>query len=60
MQCSGNGSHLAASGKSRGFSLFAAGTLVIFLKYSRDVHSKLECGQRSQDTSAGMTDTSGM
>ena len=60
MQCSGNGSHLAVSGKSHGFSQFVAGTLVIFSKYSGDVHSKLKFLQRSQVTCLGTTDMSGM
>ena len=42
MQCMGIGPHLAARGKSHGFSRFAAGTWGIFSSYGADVHSKLE------------------
>ena len=38
----GIGPHLAARGKSHGFSRVAAGTWGVFPSYSRDVHSKLE------------------
>ena len=40
-QCRGIGPHLAARGKSDGFSRVAAGTWGIFSSYSGDVHSKL-------------------
>ena len=42
MKCRGIGPHLAAGGKSHGFSRVAAGTWVIFSSYTGDVHSKLE------------------
>ena len=42
MQCWGIGPHLAARGKSHGFSRFAAGTWGIFSSYGGDGHSKLE------------------
>ena len=38
----GIGPHLAARGKSHGFSPVAAGTWGIFSCYGGDVHSKLE------------------
>ena len=57
-QCRGFGTHLAARGKSHGFSRVAAGTWRIFSSYGGDVHSKLEFFQRSQDTCLGMTDNS--
>ena len=41
MQCSGVGPHLAARGKSHGFSRVAAGTWCPFLSYGGDDHSKL-------------------
>ena len=41
-QCRGIRPHLAARGKSHGFSRVAAGTGGIFSSYSGDVHSKLE------------------
>ena len=40
--CRGIGPHLAARGKSHGFSRVAAGTWGIFSSYGGDVHSKLE------------------
>ena len=47
--CSGHnawdGPHLAARGKSHGFSRLAAGTWGIFSSYGGDVHSKLEIVQ---------------
>ena len=58
IQCRGIGPHIAARGKSHGFSQGAAGTWGIFSSYGVDVHSKLEFVQRSQDTCLGMTDTS--
>ena len=41
-ECRGIGPHLAAKGKSHGFSRVAAGTWGIFSSYDGDVHSKLE------------------
>ena len=38
----GIGPHLAALGKSLGFSRVAAGTRGIFSGYGGDIHSKLE------------------
>ena len=54
------GPHLAARGKSHGFSQVAAGTWGIFSSYVGDVHSKLEFVQWSQHTCLGMRDNSGM
>ena len=59
MQCRGIGPHLVATGKSHGFSRFAAVTWIIFSSNGGDVHSKIEFVQLSQDTCLGMTDTSG-
>ena len=59
-QWRGIGPHLAARGRSHGFSRVVAGTWVIFSNYSDDVHSKLEFLQWSQDTCLGMRDNSGM
>ena len=39
-QFRGIGPHLAAKGKSHGFSRVAAGTWGIFSSYGRDIHSK--------------------
>ena len=41
-QCRGIGPHLAARGKSHGFSRVAAGTWGIFSSYDGDAHSKRE------------------
>ena len=41
-QCIGIRPHLAARGKSHGFSRAAAGTSGVFSSYGGDVHSKLE------------------
>ena len=60
MQCRGIGAHVMVRGKDHGFSRVAAWTSGIFSSYGGDVHSKLEFVQRSQDTSLGMTDTSGI
>ena len=57
MQCRGIGPHLSPSGKSHGISRVGAGTWSIFSSYGRDVHSKLEFVQRSQDMCLGTTDT---
>ena len=42
MQCRGIEPHLAARGKSHGFSRVGAGTLGIFSSYDWDAHSKRE------------------
>ena len=60
IQWRGIGPHLAARGKSHGFSRVAAGTCGVFWSYSGDVYSKLEFVQWSQDTCLGMRDNSGM
>ena len=60
IQCRGIGPHLAASGKSHGFSRVAAGTWGIFSSYDRDVHSKLEFVQWIQDTWLGMRENTEM
>ena len=60
MQCRGIGPHLAARGKSHGFSRVAAGTWGIFSSYGRAGHSKFMFGQRRQDTCLVMRDTSGI
>ena len=52
--------HFVASGKSHGFSRVVAGTWGIFSSFGGDVHSKLEFVQRSQGTTLGKTDTSGI
>ena len=59
-QWRGIGPHLAERGKSHGFSRVAEGTSGIFSSYGREVHSKLEFVQWSQDTCLGMRDNSGM
>ena len=59
-KCRGIGPHLAARGKSHGFSRVAAGILGIFSSYGGDVHLKLEFVQWGQDTCLGMRDTSVM
>ena len=59
-QWRGIGPHLAATGKSHGFSRVAAGTWCIFSSYLGDVHSKLEFVHWSQDTCLGMRDNSVM
>ena len=56
----GIGPHLTGRGKSHVFSRVTAGTWSIFSSYSGDVHSKLEFVPRSQGTTLGMMDTSGM
>ena len=58
MDCRGIGPHLAARGKSRGFSRVAAGTCGIFPSYGRDGHSRLKFVQRSQDSCLVMMDYS--
>ena len=58
--CRGIGPHLAATGKSHGFSRFVAGTWGIYSSYGEDDHSKLEFVQWSQNTCLGMRDNSGM
>ena len=58
-QCNGIGPHLAARGKSRAFSRFAAGTRGIFSSYSRDGPSKLVFVQRCHDSCLVVRDTSG-
>ena len=50
MQCRGIGPHLAARGKSLGFSQVAAGTRGIFSNYGGDGHMKLGFVQPSQDS----------
>ena len=52
--------HLAARGKSHGFSRVAAGTWVILSSYGGDCHSKLVFVQRSQDSCLVTTETSGI
>ena len=42
MQCRGIGPHLAARGKSHGFSRVASRTCGIFSSYNGDAHSKRE------------------
>ena len=59
-QCRGIGPHLAALGKSLGFSRLAAGNWGIFSNYGGDVHLKLQFVQWSQDTFLGMKDNSEM
>ena len=54
------GPHLAASGKSHGFSRVAADTWSIFSSYGGDGHLNLGFVQRNQDTCLVMTDTSGI
>ena len=49
-QCMGIRPHLAARGKSLGFSRFAVGTWNIFLSYGGDGPSKLEFVQRRLDS----------
>ena len=56
----GIGPHLAARGKSHGFSRVPAGTWGIFLSYGGDGHSKLEFIQRRQDSYLVTTDTAGI
>ena len=58
MQCTGIGPHLAARGKSRGFSLVAVGTWGIFLSRSVDGLSQLMFVERSQDSCLVMRHTS--
>ena len=58
MQCRGIGPHLAASGKSYGFSRVAAGTWGIFSSYGGDVPSKLVFVQQHQDSSLVTRETS--
>ena len=60
MQCREMGTHLAASGRSHGFSRVAVGTWVIFSSYSWDDPSKLLFVQRRLDSSLVMRDTSGI
>ena len=59
-QFMGIGPHLAAMGKSHGFSRVASGTWGIFSSEGGDVHSKLEFVQRIQDTCLCMTDNIAM
>ena len=58
--CSGIGPHLAAWGKSNGFSGVAVGTWGIFSSFSRDGHSKLVFVQQCQDSCLVMKDSSGI
>ena len=60
MQFRGIRPHLAARGKSHGFSRVAAGTWGIFSSYGGDGHWKLEFVQRSQHSCLVKTDTSGI
>ena len=55
----GNRPHLAARGKSHGFSRVTEGTWCIFSNYGADGHLKLGFVQRSQDSCLVMSDTSG-
>ena len=59
-QCWGIWPHLASRGKSHGFSRVAAGTLVTFLSYGGDGHSKLVFVQRRQDFCLVTRDSSGI
>ena len=59
-QCHGIWPHLASRGKSHGFSRVAAGTLVTFLSYGGDGHSKLVFVQRRQDFCLVTRDSSGI
>ena len=59
-QCRGIGPHLAAKGKSHGFSRVAAGTWDIISSFSGDGHSKLVFVQRCQDSCLVMRDTTGI
>ena len=59
-QCWGIGPHLAARGKSHGFSRVAVGTWLTFLSYGGDGPSKLMFVQRHQDSCLVMSDTSGI
>ena len=56
----GNWASFCGEGKSHGFSRVMAGTWVIFSSFGGNVHSKLEFVQRSQGTTLGKKDTSGM
>ena len=56
MQCRGVGPHLAARGKSHGFSRVAAGTSCIFTSFGGDGHLKLGFVQRSQDSCLDMSE----
>ena len=51
MQCQGMRPHLAARGKSHGFSRVASGNWDIFSRDGRDGPSKIECVQQHQDSS---------
>ena len=57
-QNSGIGTHLAAMGKSHGFSRVEAGKWGIFSSYGRDGHLKLGFVQRNQHSRLVTTDTS--
>ena len=59
-QCWGIGPHLAARGKSHGFSRVAVGTWLTFLSYGGDGHSKLVFVQRHQDCCLVTRDSSGI
>ena len=58
MQCSANGPHLVAKGKSHGFSRVSAGTWCIFSNYGGDDLSKLVFVQQRQDSCLVTRDTS--
>ena len=51
MQCQGNRPHLAATGKSHGFSQVVWGTWNIFSRDGEDGPSKVMCAQQHQDSS---------
>ena len=57
MQCRAIGPHLAARGKSNGFSRVLAGTWGIFSSYGGNDHSKLLFVQRHQDSRVFTRDT---
>ena len=59
-QCKGIGPHLAARGKSHGFSRVAKRTWGIFSSYTADAHSKLEFFKQGQHSSLVTMDTSGI
>ena len=58
IHCRGIGLHLAATGKSHGFSRIAAGTWGLFSSYGGDGPSKLVIVQRRQDSCLVARDTS--